>query len=524
MFDGSSISSSIPTTMKYSNNTVLLWALISICLWTLKSKCQASSSEDGDQDSNDATIFKLKVDYLTCRWVVELAYSDDITEDNQRFVDVGLRECESHYNQQIDNILDHYGFIGDAIRIWLEVINQYLLETPYGFEQLIRDDSIRNNNEALYQRLYNTLRLSDHNENRDTGSSRLLAENRYLKDALLYGLGICMHVRQTLILNVNLDFEAYWNYLFQLDRYHGEGNHKLTYLRELERQPENRDNEHRFSPIILLRLLNKLCNNLQDFPISNIGSEIERIAGSREFIDHTRQPILNLEYYPDGITWLDIIDILEMHFYRDCNHSDFFRFERGLNFLSYLIPLNSEVGKMIRVSSDRFVNHCYSRIAIKLQEQKIKLIPDDLATYAFSLDVRDSINGQKVSSLMQRMVSNLFTRHYYETTLGDRLFFTKFSGDSGRLMSIKDSISAYLDGVSGYCRFYADQYSDLYQYPDSALVQLVDLFDFLTSIYGHWTPISTEATGFYFMWRMCTENRLFPMRPDIAARFSLGLD
>lgn len=497
-----------------------------ILIWRFSKECagQPSSPEDwpepdDDDDLHDPVstlIFNLKEDGMPCKELVEMARMGLVSEDYQVRLNDGLRECEPHYSRLIDTILDDYGFIGRAMRRWMAEVNDYLVEYHENFKNL--EEKLLRNNLALHYRLDATLHLL---EDTQIGFDPVqLEENKQLQDAFLYGMGICMHVRQTPLQHITMDWDVYWEYHETVVDLYGPDQHKLTYLTELK---SKRGPDGRLSVIILLRSLSKLCYNLALYPQANYGTEISRIAGLGAFLDHMRQPVLEVQSFPHGISHFHVISILDTPVGRDCNHSDYFRFETGMGFLRQL-QLNELRSEMtIGVMADRFINNCYSRIMIKLDQQRIKLTPDDLSSYVFSLGARESFNSQltNIQENWDKLSTQLDTREYLETTVGDRLFVD--ISEKSRIMSPKQGLIAYVDGLSGYCEFYS-QYRFVYNQPGSALLQLIELFDFLTNLHGHWTEISSEATGFYFMWRMCRENRLFPLDVMPETRESLGLN
>lgn len=477
--------------MSFPRTRILIIILILTFAFNLLQAFDTTDDEQSEDDPIEKRIESLKKELMPCRRLLDHMTLPLFQKSDILSVDHGLRQCEDYYTQLIDKILDDLGLIGRAIRRWLESLATFAILMPHIFMnagvQSVADPSVYRFLDPLKHR-------------------HLLApeESYYLEAAFLYGLGICTHLEVGPLADVLSELHNFWRYSAMLDEEFGKGIHEFTYLEELKNRLRMNGQVHTF---ILMRKLTQICTTLSSRPMASDLKEIHRIQGLQEFIYQVRHDWYYLDDYDDGITRSAIRDILEPPREGICNQGDFYRFKKGLKFIYTLIdnyPDDTLVKITTREMASIFVETCHSRLMPHLQYTN--LIPHDLETYVFSTMVRERLNNLFTAHLeFEHLIGNqLETRSYSITSSAERLFFE--IPPKCKLIDAKESEAAYLDGRSGPCQFYYN-YRAIYN-EKTPLFELIELFTFLNTLNMVWHPISNEATGFYFMFTLCRQNRL----------------
>lgn len=477
-------------------SVIILLMIVSFSLHLLDASDSSSDDEDFrpqtlDVDDVTIEIRNLKDERLPCRKLIEKVVFLELIPENLKELDSDLRQCENYYTRVIEGILDDLGLIGRAIRIWLGILNEFSLLDANRF----RDIGVQNIQDipVLHSMLRPVIEEYEE-ENRE--------ENHYLASAYLYGLGICTHLNVGPLFGVTSDLLAFWR--------HGEilneenvAEHEFVFLRELEQYRDENGQSH---IIFLMKTLANVCKSLARYPFANDLNEIHLVSGLSGVVDHTFHFNLNQEDYRDGLRFRDIHDILDPpeDETRLCSQADYFRFRKGIKFLDFMND-GSVQTDLIRAGARSFVEDCYRKIAIRLANDRIQLVPDDLETYVFTSIVRRELNDNHYG--LRQMSIQLEMRAFMYSTLAERLFFE--IPQVSELVDASRSLAAYLNGTSGPCKFYA-RFKDIHHHRTS-LFELVEFFTFLISLDYFWHPLSNDATGFFFMWTMCRENRLIDM-------------
>lgn len=472
-----------------------------VSLLLIVSSAQSDSDDDGSNDTmGDSELTRHISDFkdklIPCRNLLQLVVTRKIEAKYRIEIQRGLEGCENHYTQMIEKILDDLGIIGRAMQEWLQIIGRFLL--TYEDEKITDQDDI-------YEKPHLHMML-DPTINRDEQDPDV---NYYLESAFLYGLGICTHLDQDPLLGIMSDLFAYWRYGLFLEREIGE-QHEFVFFIELQARGE----ESGQMPLLILMLaLTNICKSLGRNPMAEHFSEIYRVSRLPDAINQFHHPSLDVNHYPDGLDADDVALLMAAPYGRKCNQADYYRFKRGFRFTSSLYQdENSEAMFDIMAIAQIFVETCYSRLAPSLFTDGINLIPDDMESYVFTNMARQMlnsyiVNNQNGDNLNTMANLALRTRAFVSITPGEKLFFQICV--ISHLVDYRNSLAAFLNGSSGPCRFYSE-FEDLYKVRNS-LFELIELFNNMASIDRFWNPMANEATGFYFMWTICRQNRLLVM-------------
>lgn len=440
-------------------------------------------------DDTSKQIRAVKNDKLKCQRLKYKTTFNMFVPDFRVEMDVGLRGCENYYTRVIEEILEDLGLIGRAIRIWLDILNVFALRDPSAFKE-IRIQDIR-----TVPGLRSMLNPVTNRVNQDPD------ENYYLESAYLYGLGICSHLNAGPMFRITSDLLAFWRHGRILDYKFGVGLHEFVFLYELEKY---RDGNNQLHMIVLVKTLANVCRSLARYPLGTDLNEIYLVTGLTGVLNNVFHLNLDIDHYRDGLGFHHIHNILGRNRNNSvCTQADYFRFRRGLTFFAQFE--DEHIQEMITAGARSFVEDCYSRIASKLADDNFQLIPNDFETYVFSSMVRRELNEN--ADGLHRMSTRLEMRVFMFSSLAERLFFE--IPRKTKLVDASRSLSAYMDGKSGPCEFYA-RFRHLYQHRTN-IFEMLEFFTILASLDLFWHPISNDATGFFFMWTICRESRLIDL-------------
>lgn len=454
-----------------------------------------SSEDTSSEEYLDATTVQingLKNELIPCRNLLIVTNSLSFLDIDRKFMDQGLRKCEIYFSELIERIIDDLGLIGDSIRRWLIILNDYLLESD---SEIITDNSDIKRMASLRQKLDP---MMDEHENAD--------QKYYLETAYLYGLGICTHVNHGPLATVLFDLKTFWLYKRLLDESLGKGRHEFVFLDEIENKLYKEDLLH---PFIVTKALSHVCKSLANKPMAEHIFEILRVAGMEEA---RYQMHLNTLVWQNHISFQDIENILRLRSDSTCKQADYHRFQEGLRYL-FSLGFGEHSREMIHIKAGAglFIQSCLARLAPLVISDGISLTPDDLETYEFSVMVREQLNtviqNEIRHSSEPRPDHTLVTRNLIYPKPAERIFFDV--PKKSKFVNADSAIAAYKDGTSGPCEFFASKWS-LYGRRNS-LFELIELFNFLITLKEFWDPISNDATGFFFLWRICQANRIFKM-------------
>lgn len=461
---------------------------VAVILMIIVNSIARPSSTFDSGDNWELQIKNLKYDRLPCQKLRQnLLGPLNIPRDRVE-LDTRLRVCENYYTRVIGEILEDLGLIGGAIKIWLSVLNELALIEPRQFQGLNGQD-IR-----TVPALHSMLKPVRNRVHQDPD------ENYYLEAAYLYGLGICTHLNSGPLFRFTSDLLSFWRTAQNLDRRYGVRRHEFVFLHELENY---RDENGQLHKLVLMKTLANVCISLATYPLANDVNEIYHVRGISGIQDFMFHFGLIRDDSIDELTVPDIYDHLGPPSPgRLCNQADYYRFQRGLAFID---SFDDADHSSTRTGTQYFVEQCYSRIAIKLAEDQIQLIPDDLETYVFTSMLRHKLNDNDY--LDNRMNRQLRMRFFMYSSKAELLFFK--IPQNTNLVDRSRSLAAYLDGKSGPCEFYA-RFRNVYQHRTS-LFEMLEFFTFLATLNLFWHPISNDATGFFFMWTICRESRLIDM-------------
>lgn len=409
-------------------------------------------------------------------------------------ISITLNYCARVYRYIFTRGIENLGVIGESIKVWMRILNQFLIDTNGDGFRLLQEIQNIQQLPVLERPLRDSFRQSDlHQPSSSSGSEPPSHDlgKEYLRRAFIAGDGICFHVTQTPYNHFGEALEQIWSKSEQLSLA-PRTEPKLPHFDFIDNLKRPRP-EGFYSVTSLYIALRRLCIKLQQNPSDNFITSTGIYNGDPNNIDELKA------YVESSFHWL-----LEQTGFQKCTWEQIFR-ARDINVQVRRLTKTDRRRLLpeIDAATSKMFERCLQPVVAGVYRDRIELLTlvleDRLSSHSFTKELDTFVQNSALPSHIS-ILDILNSRDLNDHTELDELF----TDPRQRIptMSVKIAL-AYLNG-SGLCNFY----NSLSVFNEGNLFNLVELMDQFASIKGFRIVVVSDITSFYYMWKHCQIARL----------------